>query len=342
MKNTAYFFISTIAIVVVLIYGKSLLIPFVFALLLWFLVRKSRHLLDNVKFINKFFPSWLKSLIPSLILISALGFISKLLMTNINSLAKSYPLYEANVETMIVKVNDLLQINLVEYFTAHSGDFDFGIILKKIFKSLTDLLGNAFIIIIYALFIFLEEANFNTKLKAVFSKNNDYAELSDILEKIELSITTYIGLKTFVSFITGVASYVALLFIGIDAPLFWSFLIFFLNFIPTIGSLIGTLFPAVFCLLQFGEFTPSLLVLGFVGAIQVIVGNLLEPKLMGNSLNISSFVAIFSLSFWGVLWGVTGMLLSIPITVIMVIVFAHFEQTKAVAIMLSEKGKIDD
>lgn len=341
MKNTAYFFISTIAIVIVLIYGKSLLIPFVFALLLWFLVRKSRHVLDNVGFIKKYFPSWLKSLIPSLILLSVLGFISKLLMANINSLAKSYPLYEANVEMMISKVNDLLQINLVEYFTAHSGDFDFGTILKKIFKSLTDLLSNAFIIVIYALFIFLEEANFNTKLKAVFSKNNEYDELSEILEKIEKSITSYIGLKTLISFVTGLASYIVLLLIGIDAPLFWAFLIFLLNFIPTIGSLIGTLFPAVFCLLQFGEFTPFLMVLGFVGMIQVIVGNLLEPKLMGNSLNISSFVAIFSLSFWGVLWGITGMLLSIPITVIMVIVFAHFDQTRGVAIMLSEKGKID-
>ena len=142
------------------------------------------------------------------------------------------------------------------------------------------------------------------------------------------------------SFITGLGSYIALLFIGIDAPVFWAFLIFLLNYIPTIGSLIGTLFPAFFCLLQFGDLSSFLMVLGVVGTLQVIVGNLLEPKLMGNTLNISSFVAIFALSFWGTLWGITGMLLSVPITVIMVIIFSHFSSTRPVAIMLSEKGNI--
>jgi predicted PurR-regulated permease PerM len=342
MKNTAYFFITIIAIVVTLIYGQSLLQPFIFALLLWFIIRKIREGLDKIKFIKKHFPSWLKTLIPSIILISVFAFISKLLMANINSLAESYPSYENNVEIMIAQLNDIFQINLVDFFKSQAGDFDFGIILKKIFKSLTDLLSNAFIILIYALFIFLEEANFYTKLKSVFKDKDQFNQLNDVLDKIEKSITSYIGLKTLVSFVTGLASYIVLLFIGIDAPLFWAFLIFLLNYIPTIGSLIGTLFPAIFCVLQFGDFNSCLWVLGIVGGIQVIVGNLLEPKLMGNSLNISSFVAIFALSFWGALWGITGMLLSVPITVIMVIIFSHFTSTKAIAIMLSEKGIINE
>ncbi len=340
MKNTAYFFISIIAIVVTLIYGKFLLIPFVFALLLWFLVRKIRQTLNRIKFIKNTFPSWIKNLITSVIIISVFGLISKLLSTNINALSKSYPTYEANISIMIAQINELFQINLAEYLKAHVGEFDFGSVLKEIFKSLTDLLSNAFIIIIYALFIFLEEANFHNKLKLVFSNNDKYKEINGILEKIEKSVSQYIGLKTLVSVITGAASYIALLFIGIDAPLFWAFLIFLLNYIPTIGSLIGTLFPAVFCLLQFGDFNACLMVLGFVGTIQVIVGNILEPKLMGNSLNISPLVAIFALSIWGALWGITGMLLSVPITVVMVIIFAHFNPTKSIAIMLSEKGKI--
>ena len=93
-------------------------------------------------------------------------------------------------------------------------------------------------------------------------------------------------------------------------------------------------------MLQFGDLSHGLLVVGIVGGIQIVVGNLLERKLMGNTLNISSFVAIFALSFWGVIWRVTGMLLSVPITVIMVIIFSHFKNTRPIAIMLSEKGKI--
>ncbi len=340
MKSTSYFFITTISIVITLIYGQSLIIPFIFALILWFLVHKTRHSLDNIKFFKKYFPSWLKNLFISLLMIALLGFISKLLLSNINSLSTSYPAYEANVDVIIMQINDLFSINMIEAAKAHSSEFDFGLILKGIFSSLTDILSNAFIIIIYALFIFLEEVNFNDKLKAVFIKNEQYSRMSEILEEIEKSIASYIGLKTVISLINGILSYIVFVLIGIDAPVFWSFLIFILNYIPVIGSLVGTLFPATYCLLQFGEFMPCLMVLFFVGGILVLVGNILEPKLMGNSLNLSSFVTIFALSFWGSIWGITGMILSIPITVIMVIIFSHFEKTRPVAIMLSEKGKV--
>jgi len=95
MKSTSYFFITTIAIVVTLIYGQSLIIPFIFALILWFLVRKTRHSLDKIKFFKKYFPFWLKNVFISVLMLMLLGFTSKILLTNINSLTKSYPAYEA-------------------------------------------------------------------------------------------------------------------------------------------------------------------------------------------------------------------------------------------------------
>ena len=147
-------------------------------------------------------------------------------------------------------------------------------------------------ILLYAVFILLEDASFKPKLKAIFVGKENDDKVDGILEKISTSISSYFGLKTLLSLITGSLSYIALRIIGVDAPEFWAFLIFILNFIPTIGSLIATIFPAIFCLFQFGTFTPSLLVLGIVGTIQVIVGNFLEPKIMGSSMNISPLVTI--------------------------------------------------
>ncbi len=340
MKNTAYFLIIVISIVFILIQGKSILIPFVFALLLWFIVRNIREELNRIPFVKKYFPLWLKNLIPSVLLIVILTFITKLLTVNINTLTKSYSLYEGNVMVLINQVNELFQINILEYVKSNSSNFNFGNILQKIIESLTGLVSNTFIIIIYALFILLEETHFYIKLKTVIPGKTQFMQLTYVLDKIDKSVSKYIGLKTLVSFITGFLSYLALLFIGVDAPLFWAFLIFLLNYIPTIGSLIATIFPVIFCLLQFGDLFKGLLVLSIVGGIQIIVGNILEPKLAGNTLNISPFVAIFALSFWGAVWGITGMFLSVPITVIMVIIFSNFENTKAIAIMLSEKGKI--
>lgn len=340
MQKAAHFFIITISIVFILIQGKNILIPFVFSLIIWFIVRNIRVQLNKIGFINKYFPHWLKNLVPSILLIALFIFISRLLMNNINNLTKSYALYEGNVQILINQVNDLFQINLLDYFKSNSNDFNFINIIQRIIESLTGLLSNVFIIIIYVIFILLEETHFITKVKTVIPGESQFRQLSTVIGKIDTSVSKYIGLKTFVSFLTGSASYLALYFIGVDAPLFWAFLIFLLNFIPTIGSLIATLFPVIFCLIQFGDFSIGLLVLSIVGGIQVIVGNILEPKLAGNTLNISPFVAIFALSFWGAIWGITGMFLSVPITVIMVIIFSHFPSTKSVAIMLSEKGNV--
>ena len=115
MKSAAYFFITVIAVVVTLIFGKNLLIPFVFALLLWFLVRKIRQSLDKIKFIKKYLPYWFKNLFISFILICILGFVSKLLLSNINQLANSYRVYESNVDMVIANANNLFNIDLISF-----------------------------------------------------------------------------------------------------------------------------------------------------------------------------------------------------------------------------------
>lgn len=342
IQKTAYTLLVLIAIVVIMVFGQKLIIPFIFALLLWFVVRMIRKVFDKNNFIRDRFPLWLKNLIPSLIILVVFGFASSIISSNIKTLATSYQKYEANADHLIVKAGEYFGIDIVEYINKHSGEMDFGTMLSSLFDSLSDILSSAFMILLYGLFIFMEETYFRVKLRGAFSKNDQFERTSNILKNIENSVTKYLGMKTLISLTAGTLSYIVLAIIGIDSPIFWAFLISLMNFIPTIGALIGTLFPAIFCLLQFGEFGPGLMVLGFVGTIQLLVGNILEPKLMGNSMNISALVTIFALSFWGAIWGVTGMILSVPITVITIIIFSEFPQTRPIAILLSEKGKIKD
>ena len=341
MKNTAYFCIVAISIVTALIYGKSLLIPFIFALLLWFLSRKLRLTFNRIKFVNNFFPSWMKNTVSSLVILSLLVVISKILTSNINTLASASQNYDTNIGSIIESLSLYLSVDLVETLKIQLGNINFGNILSLIFNSLTELFGNLFMIIIYVLFIFLEEVNFHKKLLLAFSTKNKQDKISTVIDEIEASVTNYLGLKTLVSLSTGFLSYLVLLFIGIDAPIFWAFLITLLNYIPTIGSLIATIFPATYCLLQFGELYPFVLVLILVGLIQIIIGNILEPRLMGNSLNISSLATLITLSIWGSIWGITGMFLSVPISVILIIILSQFPSTRPVAIMLSDKGEIN-
>lgn len=129
---------------------------------------------------------------------------------------------------------------------------------------------------------------------------------------------------------------------GIDGAFFWAFLLFALNYIPTIGSLLATIFPAVFSLLQYGELSPFIIILIGLGVIEWFIGNVLEPKIMGKSLNLSPLITILALVVWGQIWGITGMLLSTPITVIIVIVFSQLENMRPVAILLSENGDFEN
>ena len=118
-------------------------------------------------------------------------------------------------------------------------------------------------ILLYAIFILLEEAQFGKKIRAIFTEEDQYDRFNEVLGEIESSISQYFRLKTMVSLLTGVLSYIALMLIGIDSPAFWAFLIFLLNYIPTIGfASRKRVFPAIFALLQFGEALPAILVFG--------------------------------------------------------------------------------
>lgn len=342
MNRASNFIIVLAAVIAVLVIGKGILIPFIFALIFWFFTREVRKTIYRIPFAKRFIPKWLSNIIVFSIIILGFGFISEIVTNSVTDVTDSYDKYEPNVEKIITELGNYLNVDILTSIKSLIGDFNYGSVLGDLANGVSSILGDTFMIIIYALFLFLEERSFVKKLYKILSNGNNYESIQTILEKIENSISSYLRLKTYVSLLTGILSYLALLMVGVDSAPFWAFLIFLLNYIPTVGSLVGTLFPAIFSLLQFGEFTPFLIIAIAVGAIQVVVGNVVEPRLFGKSLNLSPLVTILALSLWGKIWGITGMVLSVPITVIMIIVFSQFEKTRAIAIMLSENGDIDD
>lgn len=334
-----YIFLIVITVVVVLIYAQSIIIPFTLAVLFWFMIRVIKKILSKLKFIRRL-PKWLLTIISSILLLSFLVFAVEMISANIQHITQTLPVYEKNINKITQSINAQFDVDLMTILSDFAQDLNFGDILSKIFSALTGVFGDAFTVLLYLVFLLLEEPIFPKKVKAMYPDKKKYNHVNTLIDKIDQSIGNYIALKTLVSLLTGFLSYFVLLLIGVDAPLFWAFLIFILNFIPTIGSLIATLFPAIFAILQFGEFTPGILVLAIVGAIQLIVGNLIEPRVMGNTLNISPLVVFLTLSLWGVMWGVIGMLLSVPITVILIIIMSEFPGTRPFAILLSQKGNI--
>jgi AI-2 transport protein TqsA len=334
-----YFLLLVVIVVLLLVTAEKLLIPFVLAILIWFVIRVLKTLLQKVPFVRKW-PHWLMTIISSIILLSLLSLTVTLITSNIQQLSYSIPKYEKNVIIVAEKINERFNIDLVKSMTEEIKNFDFSSILSSLFSALTSIFGNAFLIILYLVFILLEEPIFKRKLRAMYPDEEQHANVKTVLGKIDSSINDYIAIKTITSLSTGFLSFFVLFFIGVDAPFFWAFIIFILNYIPNIGSLIATLFPTIFALLQFGDFTQPFLILIIIGAIQLTIGSFVEPRIMGDTLNMSPLVVFLTLALWGTIWGVTGMLLSVPITVIIILILNEFPETRSIAALLSRRGDL--
>ncbi len=340
LLNIASILVISIASVCILVFTQKLLVPFVLAIFLWFIVKTIVRLLDKMDFFREKIPSWLKTISAFVVIILSIVFVGQLLISSVQNLSNSLPLYEANINHILAKINEAFDINIISMATNYFKDFNFTSIVMNLINSLTDIFGSVSVILLYVIFLLLEESTFNTKLQAMVDDIDNYKRIRSILAEISHSIESYISLKTLVSFLTAFLSFIALWAFDVEAPVFWAFLIFILNYIPTIGSLIATGFPAIFALLQFGDWVQPLIILGVVGGIQLVVGNVVEPRMMGNSLNISPLVVIVALSVWGAMWGITGMILSVPIMVVIIIICSKIPALQSIAILLSEKGNI--
>jgi predicted PurR-regulated permease PerM len=160
-------------------------------------------------------------------------------------------------------------------------------------------------------------------------------QISSILGNIDDQVRQYLMTKTLISGATGVLTSLVLWILGVDFALLWGFLAFLLNFIPNIGSVISTLLPFSLSLLQFESLTIPVLVLALLGTIQVSMGNVVEPKVMSFSLNLSALVILISLIFWGWLWGIWGMILAVPFTATLKIVFENIEPLRPISVLMS-------
>ena len=340
LVNTASIIVITLASIFLLIIGKSIILPLILAIFVWFFIREIRKMAKRIPFIGKRLPQWVLNFLALIILYLFLGGIMYLLVNNMNEIMNNLSTYEANLNVFKLDLNTLFNIDIEVLMGNFVGEIEFSSLIGNLITGLTEILGNTFMIALYLLFILIEETLFKSKILSIFTSSEKQQEVTHILQRIGDSVSRYIALKTFIGLLVGSLSFIALLIIGVDSALFWSFLIFILSYIPTIGSLFAPFFTALMALLQFGDLNMALLVLLVIGTIEMIIGNFLEPKVMGNSLNVSSFIVILALSIWGAIWGITGMVLSVPITVIMIIIFGEFEGTKNIAILLSEKGKL--
>ncbi len=335
------FALSTFAVVLVLyllIVGEALLLPLVIAIALWYLINTLAAAFARIQIGGFQFPR-LVCLIASLLTFVLLiwGLIN-FLSGRADDVLQVIPIYQENLterlQNLPLVVVSAFQDQLITDW------IDLPAYATSVAASFAGILASGGLIMIYILFLFLEQGNFDEKISALFSSSGSEEDVRKIINRIRNDIQKYISIKMFTSSMTGLLSYIFLRIVDVDFAGVWGLLIFLLNFIPTVGSIIATIFPAMIALAQSDGYTLFILVLVGIGALQICIGNILEPRLMGNSFNLSPIVILLNLGLWQYIWGIPGMFLCVPFLIILTIILSHFPRTRPIAIILSSDGRL--
>jgi predicted PurR-regulated permease PerM len=254
------------------------------------------------------------------------------------------PQYQETLLAAIQKVASWLQIETEPTWATLRQDMqariNIQLLLGSAVASVSSIAVSLVVVLLYAVFLLLEQHSFAAKLAHISDDPRSVARINGIIGDINRRIGSYLALKTFISILLGAISWLVMVAFGLEFAAFWAVLITLLNFVPYIGSVLGVLFPLIMAIVQFND--PAILFSLFMAltVTQFVIGNFLDPYVMGNSLNLSPFAILVSLAIWSELWGVPGAFLAVPITAILVIVLSEFPGTRPIAVLLSRNGRL--
>jgi predicted PurR-regulated permease PerM len=206
--------------------------------------------------------------------------------------------------------------------------------LRRALSTLAGFVGNAFVVLIYLVFLLAEQGGIRARIAKAFGPERAPFVLG-IVAQINDSIAQYISVKTLMSVLGGVLTTAVLYGFGVDYAVLWGVLAFLLNYIPYLGSLVATVLPVLLALVQFQSLGYALVLLAALGVVQNGIGYGIEPFLASSRLNLSPMVIILALAFWGALWGLVGVILAVPLTVTIKIVLENIPATRYLAILMS-------
>ena len=323
--------------------GRSIFIPFLVALFFWYMInviadyfRMVMPYRKNTEFIGHTF-DWVSRILS----IVAIGFMMYLFSTHI------HPMFSQLQSALPVLQTKLM--SALQYMSTSFGmSFDTNIlpnftqIAASIGASAAGIVASVGMILIYILFLFIEQEAFGNKIKNLYKNKRQSKKYAYIIESVDKNMKKYLFMKTVISGLTAVFAYIWMRIIGLEFAGAWAFLLFIMNYIPTIGSIISCALPILFALaVAPGIRLPILTAIGLIG-LEIFFGNILDPKLTGKTLNLSTLAILINLVFWGMIWGFIGMFLSVPLLMIIFIITAQFDSTRPIAVLLSANGTIPD
>ena len=334
-------FIVLFLTVYVLSAARAIMIPFVIAVFVWYLINAMARGLGRIYIGHYQLPRLACFTLSILLLSFGMWDIFELISHNVAAVAKAAPLYQQHLTEILPKLLQPFHLEHQPTVQELMSYLDLGATMTAIVKMLSGIAGKAVIVMFYTGFLLYEQRFFNKKIVEMISDNSTEKQVRQILRNIDIKVQRYIWVKTFVSALAGIFTFVLLSIWHVDLAQFWGLMAFFLNFIPYVGSLLSIALPSLVALVQFSDVPSFLMVLASLSVLHGAIGHALDPFLMGKNLNLSPIFIISSLAMWEMIWGVPGMFLSIPILAMIMITLSQFPKTRPLAILLSKTGVID-
>lgn len=317
--------LAGVAMAAALAYTRAVMIPFVLAIFISYLVFPLLDLLTGWLRM----PRWLAVIVALMIVLALVTLLALLITTSTRSLFENADLYRDRLTTLAARalsVLDRFDIDLgQERLLEGLRQFPLLSVLRNTAGTVVGVISKGFLVLLFVIYMVIGRRP-NRLRRGI------YAE-------IDFKIRRYVTIKSTVSAATGILVGVILSLFGLDLALVFGVMAFLLNFIPSIGSIVATLLPIPVALIQFDSTWLIIGVIAIPGAVQLIVGNAIEPLVMGEGLDLHPLTVLLALVFWGLIWGPVGMLLAAPITAVLRIVLSRIELTRPVAEIMA--GRFD-
>lgn len=316
---------------------QAILLPFFVAIIIAFIFEPFFELLKR-----KRVPPFLAIVIVVLCIIVFANIISVFVLTSIGPFTAGIPKYQDKFTQLLQYASDTLKnwgfdstvIKDTMSLKNLAQDSSVQGWITSLFTSIAGIFGDFVLILIYVIFILSELGSLKRRILRAFSEERARS-IAKTVGDIFLDVRRYIVGKTVINLLHAILIGIILWLFDVDFYVVWAFLSFLMHYIPTIGSMIATVLPFMTALVQFDSFATAIVILVILIVLANVVGNIIEPQVLGDKLDLSPILLLLSLVMWGYVWGIMGMILSIPIMSIIKIVLMNFDSTRPVAILMS-------
>jgi len=336
--------VITLIVGVVLYLGKNVLVPIVLAILAVYVVLGLLRALERPHLAGRRLPLSVRYTLTLACIAAALAALGYLFMSTMDHALAQGPRYQLQLLEAIQRGAAMLNIEREPTWAtlrdALLGQISFQRLIAGALSSVSSILGSFVVVFLYVAFLLLERRVIDDKIAALSDDPTAVSRIRGVIERINARIGSYLALKTLLSVVLALVSWGVMRLMGLELAGFWAVTTGLLNFIPYLGTVISVALPVLMAIVQFGDLGSVLALLAALSVVQFVIGNFIDPYVMGNSLNLSPVAILASLTVWSGLWGMAGAFLAVPVTAIMAIVLSEFHATRPVAVLLSGNGKL--